>query len=321
MWQITTEYTKWPQAYVAAFAEVRDAIGQGSTLNSNMEFVDESSLMVSSASGLTTHNREMVTFTRSSDSATSSVDVALQGVAVNLPQDVLYIQAGTPAQKLTALVNIGSVTWTMSPSFGTLTSGGAFTPPATIGSVTDTTVTATSVANPAVATSMTVTIFPTGPIRIIPGSVPNVAVPYGTTPTPYTDTHGNVWTPAGGNGGYANAGSGWPTNPSDIPLYAYEFGGWELQDIRFDFIVPNGSYQITEKVASIFGTAGTELVKLEVQGQVLYDNLDYYVAAGGHDMPTDFLMPAVVTNNKLSFVVRAINFGAHLSALQIAPVQ
>ncbi len=153
-WPMNGESTRWPKSYYDALTEIS---GIGATLANNMEFVDESPLMISATSGLTTRNREIVTFTRTSDSATASVDVALQGVAVNLSQNYLYIQASTPAQQLTALVNIGAVTWTMSPTVGTLTSGGLYTAPATVGSATTTTITATSTTNAAVAAQMAVT--------------------------------------------------------------------------------------------------------------------------------------------------------------------
>jgi hypothetical protein len=297
---------------------------QFTNIQSNLEFVDESSLMLSSTSGETTTGRETVTFTRTSDSATATVDVVLQGVAVNLPKDALYIQAATPAQQFTALANIGDVTWTMNPSVGTLTAGGLYTPPASVGSPTATIVTATSTTNTAVAAQMTVTILPTGTIRLVPGSVPDPVYNGATTPTSYTDSHGEVWYATGDNGGkgYNNGGT-WPTNPVDKPLYEYDFITWaDPNDLRFDITVPNGSYQVTYKRASTAGVAGDEVVSLEAQGNILYDNLDVFVASGGHNIPWDFVMPVTVTNNRLLFIVRRGRNGsgyAHIGSLQITP--
>ena len=316
-WQINVENTRWPSSIdniynqAGAFAEIAAAnIGP-----SNFEAVDESGLMLSPSSGETTHNREIISFIRTSDSVTASVDVVLTGVTVNLPKDVLYIQAGTAAQQFTAFVhgtNDTTLTWTMSPSIGTLTTGGLYTPPTTLGSVTAVTVTATSVANPSVAASMVVTIFPPGTIRIVNGQT-----------TPYTDSSGNVWAPWTGddNGSPFSQGGSFPSTP-DMTLYKTPFYAADHtnQDIRFDFSVPNGSYQITAKFLSNLIGAG-HLESLEVQGQILQPNLDVFVAAGGNNIPIDIVLPAIVTGDKLSFVVRAISGHlTYISALEIAPV-
>src|SRR5215469_5807780 len=121
---------KIPKAYADAFTEIRNA----AIALSNFEAVDESGLMISPTSGETTSNRETVTFTRSSDFAKASVDVVLTGVTVNLPDDTLYIQAGTAAQQLTAFVAGAastSVTWAMNPPVGSLTPSGIYTAPDT----------------------------------------------------------------------------------------------------------------------------------------------------------------------------------------------
>jgi hypothetical protein len=313
MWDIDGQGTNWPQAYRQAMFDIENA-----HLASNMEFVDESGLMVSPPSGLTIANREIVTFTRASDSATASVDVVLQGVAINLPNDALYIQASTPSQQFTAFVNIGAVTWTMSPSVGTLTSGGLYTPPATVGSPTTTTLTATSAVNSGVAALMTVTILPTGTIRLVPGSVPG-AINGVDVPTPYTDSQGNVWYATGDDGGYGGD-AGVITGKPDPTLYRYALASWpDPQDQRFDLTVPNGSYQITYKAASTFGAAGTQVQKLEVNGNIVYDNLDLFVVSGGHNVGWDFVTPVTVTNDRLSFVIRGLNNGSHIGSLQIAP--
>jgi hypothetical protein len=313
-WPMSAERGRWPKAYVDALKEVA---GIGPNLVNNMEFVDESALMVSPMSGLTTVNRELVTFIRASDSATTSVDVALQGVAVNLPQDVLYIQAGTPAQQFTAFVNIGSVTWSTSPSIGTLTSGGLYTAPASIGSTTTMTVTATSVVNPSVAASMTVTIFPIGVIRVLPSDNTN-----------YVDSLGNTWTAETGVSnleddlGCCSADDrGTFANITDKQLWYSHFS--KANDIHLDFRVPAGTYQITYRLGTWF-SPGTLIVKLGAQGQILADNVDLAASAGGIHLPYSFTSTiSVGSDNKLSFGVwntgTGTNGSAGLSSFQIAP--
>ena len=158
-WHVVATANGTNFTYACTHADIASGVDTGTVrqaLSNFMEFVDESGIMVNSASGVTTTGREPVTFTRTSDSAVQIVDVALQGVAVNLTQDYLNIMAGAPAFQLTALVNIGGVTWSMSPSVGSLTSGGLYTPPAagTITSPTTTVITATSTVNASATASI-----------------------------------------------------------------------------------------------------------------------------------------------------------------------
>lgn len=308
-WATQPEYTRWPAAYRAAFNEIAGAsIGP-----SNFEAVDESGLEVSPSLGLTNTAETVVATSVANPSLSASQQVVLTGVTINLPKDYISIQAGTPTQQLTAFTNGSSntaVTWSMNPVVGTLTSGGSYTPPATIGFATTTTVTATSAADSSVAATMTMTILPVGPIRLVLGQ-----------PNPYTDANGNVWQPEVGDDGchpYDNGGT-WPNTP-DITLY--KIACFSYNDIRFDITVPNGSYQIIGKFAETEAVSvGYRLMNLEAQGQVVYPNVDITAAAGGVNKPVDFTLPATVTNGTLSFVVRHMAGDFTLiSALQILPV-
>jgi hypothetical protein len=319
-WAVDVEYTKWPTKIQNALVEISTAM----IAPTNFEVVDESRYMISVSSGECTCNREIVTFTRASDGATASVDVVLTGVAVNFPQDLLQIQVGAPAQQLSALVSGApntNVTWNISPAVGTLSGSGLFTPPVSIAVPTTITVTATSVANPSVSASMTLNVFPAGPIRLVPGNKPG-AYNYTQVPTNYIDSSGNAWYPTGDDGGYAYNGGCSIADTPDPTLYCYEFGGYAGgdNDVRFDFIVPNGSYQITYKAASTFGSLGTQIQHLEVNRNIVYRNLDLYTASGGQNIAWDWGTSTSVTDNKLSFTLRIVNnSGTHIGALQITP--
>ena len=323
-WDIVSpDATKIPIAIFNAMAE----IGGAGISPSNFEVVDESGLMLSPTSGETTTNREIITFTRTSDSAKASVEVVLTGVTVGLPNDILYIQAGVAAQQFTAFVQGGTnntVTWSMSPSVGTLTSGGLYTAPTTSANIQTTTVTATSTDNTSVAAEMTIAIYPNGSIRILPAqsnkydlfSIGN-----------YTDSQGNVWyngIAGDGSYGYDNGGS-WPST-TDIKLYEIPIYGSAAADLRFDILVPNGTYKITGKFAETQGYApGYKIFSIEANGTVFVPNLDVYVAAGGHNMPLDEVSTTTVTNGVLSYVLRpgpnnASNPNTNISALEIDPV-
>lgn len=316
-WAVGAEYTKWPTAIATALFE----ISSGSIAPSNFEVVDESGFMDTSASGECTCNRERITFTRTSDSTTATADVALQGVAVNFPYDLQQIQVGAPAQTFAAKVNIGAVTYTMSPGgTGTLNaSTGLYTPPGSLGSVTTLTITATSTTNAAVAASFTLNVFPAGTIRLIPGSIPG-AYSYAMNPTDYTDTSAHLWNSIGDYGGYANDG-GAVTGTTDSKLYQYEYASYEsgANDMRFDFIVPNGAYRITQKAAST--CCSTRLMNLEADGTTVSTNFNLFTLAGGGNKAYDYTTVVTVADNHLSWVQRVVNdVGTSIGSLQIDPI-
>ena len=115
-----------------------------------------------------------------------------------------------------------------------------------------------------------------------------------------------------------NNGGPYPAIPD---AYLYQTNYFAFNDMRFDFAVPNGNYLITAKFASTEGGAGYDVNSFEVQGQVIYPSIDIYVSAGGHNQPIDYKLPANVTNNQLSFVIRHTKgYASFISALQIAPL-
>jgi len=309
-WASQIEYTRWPDSYLAAFSEIYRA----RILPSNFEAVDESGLELSGTSGATTKSETVVATGIKNPAHTAKQQVVLTGVTLTLPHDYIYIQAGTAAQQLVAFVNGSSnkgITWTMSPTLGSITSGGLFTPPATTANTAVTTLTATSSADSSVSAAMSLSVLPPGPIRVILGQIAG-----------YTDTHGNVWqgrtlddralrhTP--------NFGS-WPRTP-DIQLYEVpDFGD---NDMRFDITVPNGTYTIRGLFAETRNIgAGNRLMDIEAQGAVVRSNVDIQSAAGGGFLPVDFMVPATVTNGTLSYVLRRIKGDfTMISSIEIIPL-
>lgn len=297
-WSIISESAPWPANIIAAMNEIEAANIVGST---QMEVVDEDGLRIADTSGESTSNREIVTITRTSDSTTASTDVALMGVAVGLTTDNMNIQAGTPAQQLTASVHGGAantVTWSWSPAItgGSLTSGGLLTPPATIAAKTDTVITATSTDNAAIAASMTVSFFPTGSIYFRPLAT-----------TPFTDSFSHVWAPlvlgSGGTLGCCgdHSGNNWG---SLVNKQVYYYQDSVYGDGYFNFTVPNGAYRITLKNGSDATMTGTYIDTFETQGVIAYSNKDIFTLTGGQFIAADLTMIAVVTNNQLQIVVR-----------------
>jgi hypothetical protein len=309
-WASQIEYTRWPDSYLAAFSEIYRA----RILPSNFEAVDESVLELSAASGATTKSETVVATGIVNPSHAAKQQAVLTGVTLTLPHDYFYIQAGTSPQQMVAFVNGSSnkgITWKMDPAVGSLASGGLYTPPMTTASTVVTTVTATSNADSSVFATMSLSVLPPGPIRIILGQ--NAS---------YTDSHGNVWqgrtlddralqhSP--------NIGS-WPRTP-DIQLYeAPDFGD---NDMRFDITVPNGTYNVRGLFAETRNIgAGNRLMDIEAQGAVVRPNVDIQSAAGVGFLPVDITVPATVTNGTLSYVLRRRKGDfTMISSIEIVPL-
>jgi hypothetical protein len=199
----------------------------------------------------------------------------------------------------------------MNPSVGTLSSDGVYTPPQAVSSAQVTTVTATSVVDSSASTPMTVTIFPPGPIRIALGR-----------PSLFTDPDGKVWQASTGYDSGGIFSNGWVgTETKANYIYRDQLYAWG--DIRFDFTVLNGNYQVIGKFASTNATApGQFTFNIESQGEVVHRDVDVFAQAGGEYKPLDIPSPAKVTNGQLSYVLRHVtgeNLG--IAAIEILPVE
>ena len=184
------------------------------------------------------------------------------------------------------------------------------------------TITATSAVNSGVTAQMQLVVYPSGTIRIAPGLTSD-----------YVDSGGNTWFsgPLAGSDasesflsepqyGQDNGGSWSGTTNIDLykrPIYA-------TGDMRFDIVVPNGTYQVTAKLAnnsSGGGDNGNFLV--ETQG-VASGVVDVFNLVG-NNAPYDVTQTGVVQNHHLSIVLRNANatgggYGPFISALQVIPL-
>lgn len=268
---MNAEMTRWGKRYYDALKEFDSA-----SLASHMKFVDISSAMVSATSSLTKFNREIITFTRTSDVATASVDIALMGPAVNFAKDQINIMAGTPAIQLPVLNNYGGYTCAMSPSTGTLTSGCLYTPPGNPLVSTTTIITATSLVNSSATAIMTLTVFPSTGIYVIPSQTAD-----------YTDAAGHTWLNRQGTSSPDTQGCCACDNSSsftgtDKTLYScYISGGYDNGgDQHMDFYVPSGTYDVTYKYGTQLAATG-QFLKLSIGSSEISSNLDPAASIGG----------------------------------------
>jgi len=314
-WQQQFDFDNTPAAAVAALQEINTA----AIAPSNFEVVDESSLVEQPFMG-SASNGEIITYTSSTGTATSHVD--LQGTALSTATHQYYIMAGTPQQQLTFYSN-GAFTCAMSPTVGSITSGCLYTPPGSVGSATTTTVTATSSVNGSVTAQMIVYVLPS-PIRLIEYTAD------------YTDSHSNVWYSGIRTGN--NIGVGFLNIPSwqgssqgdgnitgtDKQLYWYRmFSSFTGGDYKMDFYVPQGSYLVTFNNGTTL-PAGSDVRYFYVQGS-LVATLDSTALAGGVDKQWFTTFTATVgANNKLSIYNAGIGGQTYntgdISSISIAPI-
>lgn len=264
-----------------------------------------------------------------SNGYTTSIPVAVQPVTVGVPWQTMTFVAGTAGYQLQAWVNGSSnqsVTWTLSSGPGTLTPGGVYTPPATIGGETTAVFTATSAADSTASTSIYATIVPSGG-----NPAGSIRIDVGNSGT-YTDSAGNVWQPdsiASEMAGFSAQNDNYPSNVwgniTDVALYQTYRYTWGDDMFYGPFVVPNGNYKIT----LLFGmgecsgvyTGGTwdnglvhGLLALETQG-ALQMRIDPMAAVNDTcRVPYNVYIPAQVTNNLLTFAVRATGGYNHHSA-------
>lgn len=298
---------------------------------SNFEGVDESSLQFAAnslavcpngqtCSGAaqiyeTPASQAIITATPTGSGSAVSTPIAIQGVTIGLKRPNLYMPAGTYTYQIPSWVNgtaNQSVTWTLISGVGSITSGGAYTPPANTSGGTTATLKVTSAADANAVNYVYVTILPagvnpTGSVRIDTG---NYA---------YTDGSGNLWQP-GYTGAEASSAAGevdsqnWQ-NQGSIPeigvykSYAHTYD----DDISYNLIVPNGNY----KVRFMFGMTYDNLpltmstfpakpygnMELMAQGQAGAHNFSFAAnqPAGYSQIvatASDYYLPAKVTNNE-----------------------
>lgn len=298
----------------------------------NFEQVDESTLVESTFTGhvnlsnafVTPDNFAQVVATKNSDSSTATVNVALQPVTVgfkNLPYPpnsaALSVMAGTPQFQIPFWVNGATNTatsCTMSPSFGTLTSGCLYTAPASQTLLSSMTVTITPTNSDSSQTlSFPLVIFPSDAIRMRAG--PNSAA---NSPPPSYDAFGNYGPDA--NGKYwwddpvgsqlpwysrddnYSPQSSWPSTP-DIGLFYTAMHG--NSDGVYGMMVPNGAYTLSLGFGASPGNfnVANSSVSIDSQGGTLLSTASVLQS---NYVPVTLTYPVTVTNNQFYFAIRQV---------------
>lgn len=303
----------------------------------DFEMVDETSLMVSTASGrvnisngrmVVPDNYAIVIASNTVDGTATYVYIAIQPVTVgtmNTPfpanSGTLVTMAGMPQFQIPYWVNGASVTTvncTMTPTIGSLTSDCLYTAPAsgiTASSTTVVTITPTGAATSLGAISFPLTIMSSDAIRVDVGgkasSISSPVIPY-VGPNYGPDFTGHLW--AGDATGlippwYALDDNSSPqaswivVGSTDVGLsytdrHGASDGGWGA-------MVPNGNYTLTLRFATNDAN-GIALSSVTIDSQNLV-----ILSTATKVMTTPYLtsvktFPIQVTNNQFYFAIRQV---------------
>ena len=299
----------------------------GAQINmTNFEAVDESSFMASSSSAQvspangyqTPSTFAVLTATDQTNSSYQvSFPIALQSVIVGIPSPTMVILAGLQSYQLTSWVTGNSnqnTTWSLVSGVGSVTAGGAYTPPSSVASPSSAVLQATSVADPTASSKLYVTVLPVGTnpagsIRIDSGN-----------PGGSVDSGGNTWfgDQAFETGAYAESVGDYPNwnslnnNPERV---VYQSAGHTYgNDIVYSLIVPNGNYKVRLMLGQPYnGCSGCATfdptwhapINLEANGQIAFHNFDFGLPISyAYATPIDVYIPAQVTNNSLTVALR-----------------
>jgi hypothetical protein len=135
------------------------------------------------------------------------------------------------------------------------------------------------------------------------------------------DTLGRQWSAdTGSDGGYTTSTSA-AIAGADVPAL-YQSVRWNYSGLRYEFPVPNGSYQVNLKFAEIYYTAaGQRVFHVEINGQRQLTNFDPLAAAGGPNRPVDRSFNVSVTSSKITIQLIPVVSSPDINALEITQGQ
>lgn len=309
------------------------------------DIVDESSLMVSTATGKVAisnlsntvpSNYAVVMASDTVNHTTAQVYVAIQPVTVGTYNPAfqangpaISVMAGTPQFQIPVIVNGSSTitaTCSMSPTIGTLTSGCLYTAPTSgVRSASATIVTMTATADSTATVNFPLTIFSSDAIRVNAGGFSNnITTPAYDTANDYgPDAHNNVWATDPPGIGYLNstkqdssfATSLWISSRTDqdIGLFYNQWVG--IGDGAYSAMVPNGSYSLLMGFAA--GDPGNNSMaglnqSIDTQGTTVFSTGTFRTLSGiTNYVSVATTVPVTVSDNHFYFALREVDYSSH----------
>ena len=135
----------------------------------------------------------------------------------------------------------------------------------------------------------------------------------------YTDSKGNVWSADFGyNDGTVSANANTIAGTTDPTLFHYgRWNGVAATPLTYTFAVPSGTYHVNLYFAETSGyTAGVRVFNVRMEGQLIFQNLDIYAAAGAN---TALVKGAdiAVTNGQLQIEFDNVTQNPKINAIEI----
>lgn len=202
-----------------------------------------------------------------------------------------------------------AMTWSLNPPIGSVSASGLYTAPSSTAGQT-VQVIARSVVDPTKAAVGVVTLA---------GSIPFTAIRVNAGGGTYTDPQGRVWSAdtgyTGGNTfSVLNSISG-----TDAPVL-YQSERWSDDLLRYQFTAPAGTYRVNLKfVETFFTQAQQRVMDVFINGQIVLDDLDAIVHAGGPNIAVDraFSVTTTTGNTLIRIDLEPVVSNVKINAIEI----
>ena len=206
----------------------------------------------------------------------------------------------------------GNVTWSMSPSVGTLSSSGLYTAPGTIAGVVMVRITVANLFDPGLSASAVVSLSPSEPVsmlRLDSGSA-----------TAFTDPIGQVWAAdASFSAGSIYSVSSAIANTTTPALYRSQRYG---RSFSYQLTVPPSSYVVKLRFAELYySSRGARRFNVTINANPVLLDFDIVAAAGAAFTAIDraFVVPATAGQIVIQFEIGAADLPV-VNAIEILRV-
>ncbi len=299
-----------------------DEIVRANIPASDFEAVDESSFIVSQqssevnpANGYETPNGySVVTATDASNpNSTTTVPIAVESNFPSVSSPTLYIVAGSSPYTLTSGVRASHYdgsTWNLVSGVGSISAGGAYTPPATVSAPTTAVLKVALNDIPEQYSNVYVTVIPKSSDNNLRIDVGSPTATQDKEPIPFTWLADQAFE----NGTYVTGGDypSWSTSSPERLIYQ-TWGHTYGDDMVYTLAMSNGNYMVRlmfgQPYAGHTGTFPSDWhapINLEANGQIAAHNYDFGIPINHqYATPVDNIIPATVTNGLLTVALRA----------------
>ena len=232
-------------------------------------------------------------------------------IAVAVNPATATLRAGQTQQFTASVTGAASsaVSWSLSPSVGSVSAAGLYTAPSSISTTQTVTLMAASLADPTKTGTATITLQPSlGTIRVNAGG------------SEYTDPQGNLWSAdTGYSGGSAYSTTVNVAGTTTPTLYQTE--RWCSSAFQYQFTVPNGTYNVKLKFAELyFNRIGSRKFNVAINNQPVLSGFDIMAVTGTAFTAVDREFPISVNSGQIVIQFTSVVNNPQINAIEIQPV-